>query len=143
MWQIITSDDVKTRLAGPELAAYSSAALAAGQADPLPAIIAGVAQEVRNGIAQNAQNRLADGSTVPAGALHHALAMIRYRLISRLPVKITEERRLEYEDALRWLGRKPLVEQPDTEAAEQVNATSMETIQPGNSGASRQDLKGL
>ena len=124
MWITIKVDDVKTRLAGPELAAYSNAARASGQTDPLPEIIAGVVAEVRNAIAQNTANRLGIGATIPPGALHHALAMVRYRLISRLPVDMKETRRAEYEDALAWLRSKPLVEQPDEAAANQLTTSS-------------------
>ncbi len=123
MWRTITTEDVKTRMAGPELAAWTTAAKAAGQGDPLPEIIAGVVAEVRNAVAQNAANRLGAGATVPEGALHHALAMIRYRLASRLPIEQKESRRKEYEDALVWLRSKPLVEPPAEEAPGQVAAS--------------------
>jgi hypothetical protein len=128
-WRTITADDVLTRLAGPEMTSYRTKALGADQADPLPEIIAGVVAEVRNGIAQNPANRLAAGETVPPGALHHALAMVRYRLISRLPLEMKETRRLEYQDALTWLRSKPLVEAPEEEAAAQVAGSSPYVIE--------------
>lgn len=120
-WTPITADDVATRLADAELDAYRTLELGEDQPDPLPEIIVGVVQEVRNALAQNERNMLsAAENKLPRGAHHHALAMIRYRLISRLPVLIDEPRRREYEDALAWLRSRPLVEQPDDVAAEQL-----------------------
>lgn len=116
-WITITDADVQTRLAGAELSAYRSAAKATGQADPLPEIISGVVDEVRGYVAACDRNTLGAGSTIPEKLKSAALAMIRYRLITRLPLSIGDERKAEYNDALRLLERvsecKFSVEEPE------------------------------
>ena len=99
MWRAITEDDVLTSLAGPELDAYRVAALRAGQADPMPEVIATTVQEARGYIAGCKTNRLADGATVPDAMVHHLIAIIRYRLMTRLDMNVTESREQEYKDA--------------------------------------------
>ena len=122
-WISITTDDVKTRLAGAEVTALQSAALAAGQTDPLPEIIAQVVDEVRGYVAA-AGATLGAAGTIPQKLLSAALAIIRYRICTRLPVKsfLNEDRVRENDAALRLLekvaDRKFLVEEPtvaDTE----------------------------
>ena len=101
-WITLTEDDVLTRLAGPELSAYRTAAKAAGQADPLPEIISGAVQEARGRVAK-AGYTSDDEDAVPEQVKHHVLAIIRYRLVTRLPLEVKESRRKEYEDALQFL----------------------------------------
>lgn len=104
-WSTLTSSDVKTRLTGAELAALQTAALAAGQTDPLPDILAQVTSEARGYIAANPKNSLGAAGTLPSKLLSAALAIIRYRLATRLPVKslLTEDRVKENEQAIRLL----------------------------------------
>jgi phage gp36-like protein len=102
-WITLTATDVRTRLTGPELAAAQAAALQGGQGDPLPDVVAQVVAEARGYIAGHASNRLdADTSTIPAALQSAVLAIIRYRLLTRLPVKslLTEDRVKENEQAL-------------------------------------------
>jgi hypothetical protein len=131
MWIEITEDDVITRLAGAELTAYQTAALGTGQTDPLPDIITGVVREVRSRVAACRANTLGSGATIPDEVLHHALALIRYRLITRLPVGVKEERRKEYEDALAALrdvaSCRVTIEQPATASAEVVSSPTPRT----------------
>jgi hypothetical protein len=128
-WITITTNDVKTRLAGAELTAYQTAALAVGQTDPLPEIIQGVIREVRGRVAACRQNTLGDGDTIPDELLHHALAVIRYRLTTRLPIAVKEERKQEYDDALETLREVAkcefVVESPTTPTSEVVG-----TVEP-------------
>jgi hypothetical protein len=116
-WIAITEDDVKTRLAGAELAAYKSAALAQGQANPLPEVIAQVVSEVRGYIAANQRNFLSLGELIPDKLLSATLAIIRYRLLTRLPIPVAEDRKQESEAAIRLLERvadgKFAIEEPD------------------------------
>lgn len=128
-WIAITTDDVKTRLAGAELTAYQTAALATAQTDPLPEIITAVVNEVRGRVAACAANQLdVDQTTIPDELLHHALAIIRYRLITRLPIAVKEERRKEYDDALAVLRDVAAcnfaIEQPATASSEEIGAPS-------------------
>ena len=104
-WRSLTADDVLTRLAGVELEAYRTAAKADGQVDPLTEILAGVVAEVRSRIAAGSGNQLGAEGTLPDAVRHHGLAMVRFRLITRLPLRVAEDRRKEYEDALAFLDQ--------------------------------------
>lgn len=126
-WQTITETEIRDRLSGPELAAYKSAALATGQTDPLPGIIAQTVDEVRGYIAAAATVALGEGTTVPSKLVSATVAIVRWRLLTRLPLNsaaLLETRRQEYQDALRLLEQtaagKFLVEEPTTAAAEQI-----------------------
>jgi hypothetical protein len=105
-WAAITTDDVKRRLAGAEVTALQTAALASGQSDPLPETIIEVVDEVRGYIAA-AGYSLEAGNTVPSRLRSAALAMIRYRLATRLPVKafLTTDRVEENAAALRLMAQ--------------------------------------
>lgn len=127
-WQIITETDVRDRLSGPELTAYKSAALATGQSNPLPGIIVQTVDEVRGYIAAAGTVALGEGSTVPSKLVSATVAIVRWRLITRLPINsaaLLETRKQEHQDALRLLEQtatgKFLVEEPTTAAAEQIS----------------------
>lgn len=121
-WITITENDVKTRLAGAELSAYTTAARASGQANPLPEIIEQVVDEVRGYIAANKSNQLGAGMTIPQKLLRATLNMIRYQLITRLPISISAERKDDNDKAVALMQQvatgKFAVEEPvdaDTE----------------------------
>jgi phage gp36-like protein len=103
-WQTISIDNVKTRLAGAEVAALQESALSAGQADPLPEIVEGAVDEVR-GYISAASYILEAGSTVPSRLVNATLAIIRHRIATRLPGRsfLNEDRIREYQDAIRLL----------------------------------------
>lgn len=94
-WIAITEDMVKTRLAGAELTALRTAALSAGQADPLTEVITEVVNEVRGYVGACKANRLELGAKVPEKLKTTALARIVFELATRLPVKglVTVERK--------------------------------------------------
>jgi len=104
-WITLVEADVVSRLSSPETVALKSAALATGQADPLAEIVSQVVQEVRGYVAANRANQLGAGETIPDRLKSAALALIRWRLVNRLPVKglLTDERRRELEDAMTLL----------------------------------------
>lgn len=128
-WAIIVVDDLKSGLAGAELEALQSAALATGQSDPTPEIIAQVVDLVRGYIAAGGVT-LGSGATLPSKLKTSALAIIRYRICSRLPVSslLTEARKQEYQDAIRLLEQVAAgrfrVEEPENAATEQAGASS-------------------
>jgi len=64
-WVAITEAHLKTRLSGPELNGFRSAALATGQADPIASQIAQTVDLVRGYIAGYQANRLGEAGTVP------------------------------------------------------------------------------
>lgn len=101
-WISITEDLVKTRLTGPELTALKSAATASGQTGVLADVISGVVKEWRGRMRR--WHTLAAGSTVPDELEHHVLAMVRYRLFTRLPGMkglLDELRVREYDDVVK------------------------------------------
>jgi len=105
-WITITTGDVQTRLTGPEMDAFRTAATAFGQVDPLPEIIAQVVDEIRGYIAACSENRLGAAGTIPPRLLATAINIIRYRYATRLPGMsslIDPLRVAEYNDALRLL----------------------------------------
>ena len=128
-WIPITEAMVRTRLAGAELNALQNAALGDNQTDPLPEIVAQVVDEVRGYVAAGGVT-LGAGSTIPSKLQSATLAIIRYRLATRLPVKsfLTEDRKTENADALRLLNRvadgKYAVEEPTDPDAESIGAPS-------------------
>lgn len=103
-WITLSINDVKTRLAGAEVEALQEAALAVGQADPLPEIIRQAIIEVRGYVAACRENTLGAGDTIPEELKSAALDLIRHRVCTRLPVQLlTEERKEEYRNALTLL----------------------------------------
>ena len=106
-WIILTEDGVLTRLAGAELAALKTAALAAGQVNPLPEIITQVTGEVRGYVAAAKLIRLGPDGTIPDELTGAALNRIRFELATRLPVAalLTDARKEANRDAVTLLGR--------------------------------------
>lgn len=152
MWLTLSALDVRTRLSGAELAALQSAALATGQSDPLPEIIAQVVAEVRGYIAGHRVNRLElNTATIPAALQSACLSIIRYRLITRLPGKqlLTEDRVKENEQALtlmRMVARGNFaIETPsiDAPADAQQSGNGIEVASAPGRQTNRQSLSRL
>lgn len=145
-WQALTASDVLAKLSGAELTALQSAALGNGQSDPVPGIITAVIDEVRGYIAANPDNRLGDAGMVPSKLVSATLAIIRYRICTRLPVKslLTEDRIREKDDAIRLLERvadgKFAIEDPLTG---DTSSAKIEQASTPVRRASRSTLSGL
>lgn len=147
-WIAVDEALVLARLSSPELDAFRTRAIQAGQADPLSDVISLVVPSVRAGIGANQQNVLADGMTLPESALRHALAIIRYLLATRLPgmgALIDELRVEEWKNAERWILSKPLVEQPDNAAppTEQIQGGNRPHITPRERWFTRSTQDGI
>lgn len=128
-WTAISESAVRSTLAAAELSALRTVQLADGQADPLAEIIARTTEEVRGYVAANPVNRLDDDATTIPGELESAaLALIRYRLATRLPIKtlLTDARKDEQRDALTLLR--------------DVAAGRFAIIQPDDGGAPASDI---
>lgn len=117
MWRTLSLDDLLSAVTGPEKTAYSNAALQGGQADPVTTAIETAVKEGRAKIATCPHNRLAPGLTLPEEAIHTVIAIVRWRLLSRLPINgvlDTDARRDEYRTAIaewsRWPECKPIFE---------------------------------
>lgn len=145
-WAEITESHVQTRLAGAELNALKTVALANGQANPLTEIIADAVNETRGYCA--ARYTLGPDGTVPGKLVSATLAIIRYRFITRLPLKtlLTEERKAEYRDALTLLrdvaAGRFAIEEPET-ASTEVIAGSAGYVNTRTLTRTRADQDGL
>ena len=94
-WIQITPEAIEAKLSGPELNAIRTVAKAPDQEDPVPEAIERVVAEVRGYVAACRENRTSSNvQEIPANLQDAALAMIRYRIASRLPAKsfMTDER---------------------------------------------------
>lgn len=121
-WRTLTTADVLTALNGTELTAIKARLGAAdGSAeDQLPDIITHVVAECRGYISAWSANTLAEGETLPTALIHHAVVIVRYRLMTRLGLSVNEARTTEYNDAYAYLRdiAKGLVKLPPGSAAD-------------------------
>lgn len=104
-WVPLTSAHITESLAAAELTALQTMQLAAGQTNPVPEAIERTTLEVRGYVAAYHGTAVGQAGTIPAELLSSAIAIARWRLIGRLPVKsfATDSRRKEYEDAIAQL----------------------------------------
>jgi len=149
-WETLDSDDVKNRLSGAEYAGVTSAALASGQtaAGVVAAQITDVIKYVRGFVPDNVPR--GDGETIPDEMKDAALAMIVYRILTRLPSlkMLLDDARKSANDAAEKLlrdmaaGRFKLVS-PTTAAADQAAGSKIATITETTRVAGRANLAGL
>lgn len=105
-WITLTETHLGERLAAAELAALKTAATGA-YGNTVPDVLAATVAEVRGRIAANGRNQLGAAGTIPEELKAAALAIARWRILSRLPgVKSLQDdaRRAEYNDALALLA---------------------------------------
>jgi hypothetical protein len=123
-WPTITEDDLRSSINASEDKAIRGSALSEGQADPYVSVKAQVIGLFRNAIRSGPGNRLdPDEATLPASAIFHAVAKIRYRLLTRFASELLDDdRRTENKEAEAWLKevRRGVekIEQPDDEPGE-------------------------
>lgn len=126
-WTTLTVETLKTRNAGAEITALQESALADGQSDPVPEIIAMVIDEVRGYIA-TAEIPLGAASTIPSKLVLAAINRIRFEAATRLPggSLLDDDRRAANTAAVKLLERvadgKYAVEEPETEDTETIAA---------------------
>jgi hypothetical protein len=136
-WITLTQDDLLGKLAAAELTAVKTKALAVGQVNPVPEEVASAIQEIRGRVAACKSNTLGVGATIPEELKPAALAILRYRVLTRLPVAglITPQREREYGDALALLSAvaagKFVVEQPATVSAQVVSGAAAQIVHSG------------
>lgn len=145
-WREITATDALGAMNAAETAAYQGAVIGQGQ-DPLAQITAQVVQECRGHIADCAQNKLAEGSTLPERVHYHALALIRFRSLTRLDLEVSEDRRKEQRDAIAFFHRcaecKVSIEQPVGATDESGAVQTITLLSKNERQATRQNLSGL
>jgi type IV pilus biogenesis protein CpaD/CtpE len=149
-WITLTEAGVQTKLAGAELAALKSAALASGQSNPLPEVITQVTREVRGYVAACARNVLGEEGTIPDELELAALNRIRYELATRLPVAslLTEARKDANRGATEQLkdaaACRFLIVAPATAAtAQAASGSAAQVVTKSTRQASRDKLSGL
>ncbi len=145
-WIELTADHVRSAMSAPELAAYQSAAAGAGQ-DPLADIIRTAVNEARAHIADCRANKLAAGLTVPERVIHHIVAIIRFRMLTRVDGEVSEDRRTEYRTAVQFFQRvsecRVQIEQPEGETDESGGAQAIDVVSSHGRISTRETLGGL
>lgn len=130
-WVNITEDDFWSSVNEAEESAIRAGMLVSGQEDPFGVVSDQVAEYYRNAIRSGPGNRLDPAPhTLPSGAVFHAVATIRFRLMTRFASELlTDDRRSEKKDAESWLKevRRGIekIEQPDDEPGE-TNSSHIE-----------------
>lgn len=149
-WITLTEAGVQTKLAGAELAALKTAALAVGQTNPLPEVISQITREVRGYVAACARNVLGTEGTIPDELELAALNRIRYELATRLPVAslLTDARKDANRAATEQLkevaaGRFLLVAPATAATAQAASGTGVQVVTNSTPQASRARLSGL
>ena len=145
-WVTITEEEVRSAMSAPELSALEVAAAQVGQ-EVLYEITKQVVQECRAHIADCAANQLAEGDTVPQRVVHHVIAIVRMRMLTRVDMEASEDRRAEYRQALRFFERvsecKVAIEAPEGATEESGGTPGMQTLFSRDQVAGRSRLSGL
>ena len=124
-WNALQESDVLTVLAGPELSAYRTAALAAGQPDPVAEQITNVTNMVRGYIAAWLANTLGPEGTIPDKLLQSAVDILAVKIPMRAAGKNpTESRERAQAEAMKILRDVSIgrfkIEVPDSFTTEQI-----------------------
>ncbi|HSI08829.1 MAG TPA: hypothetical protein VK985_09560 [Rariglobus sp.] len=149
MFITLTEDHVKTGITGPEIAAARSAALSAGQTDPVPEEIAQVTREVRGRVAACSKNTLGPAGTIPDEAKTAAIDIVVYRLCKRVPGKalLTDQRvdaKKMADSFLTALSRcEVAIEQPTTPSTEITAGAAGEIVSTSCRTSTRRNLDRL
>lgn len=146
MWRPITENDVLGVLSAPEAAAYRSAAISSGQ-NVLADILGQVVNHCRGYIADNAQNALAAGLTLPERCMRAALHLIRKDLLTRLDLEVSDDRRKDASEAIRFFERvadgRVAVEQPTGTVDTSSPGPGITMLSNHERQATREKLSGL
>ena len=146
MWRTLTESDVLAVLSEPEASAYQSAAIGSGQ-DVLADVLGAVVNHCRGYIADHSANSLAEGLTLPERCLRPALHLIRKDLLTRLDMEVSEDRRKDAAEALRFFERvadgKVGIEQPTGAIDTSSPSPAISMISNHERQATRQNLSGL
>jgi phage gp36-like protein len=130
MWREVTENDVLGVLNALEHAGYQAAAIASGQ-NPMQDAITGVVNQCRGYIADNSQNTLAEGVTLPERVILSACHIVRVELLTRLDIEVSKDRESAKRDAIRFFERvadgKVIVEQPGGTETDAMPAPSPKT----------------
>lgn len=118
MWEAITESILPDILNESELAVITGKRTQQSQ-DPVPGILSGVVAEFRARMASGGRTRLqGEDNYLPQELYGHACALIRYRLLTRFALSVSDARQAEWEEANRVLrdlssGAYVIAGQPD------------------------------
>lgn len=151
-WIVIVRSDLDDYLVGAGMDALSSAALSPGQTDPFDRIMPDVAARIRAEVRGCKSNRVSTlPSSVPPDLKSHACALIVEQMQTRLSigVPLNEDQKRAADKAEKYLARVsrcevPIAQPTDPESSNTVQSgATVQTVQDGNSGNSREDLSRL
>jgi hypothetical protein len=147
-WRTITQEDLRSAINSREDAAIRESFLSGDQIDPFVTVTAQVVAAFRNAIRSGPGNALpADEATLPEGAIYHAVAKMRFRLLTRFASELLDDdRRTENKEAESWLTavRRGLekIEQPG-DAPGVVRQEAITLLSNNERQATRENLAGL
>jgi len=106
-WIVITTSDLNDYLAGAQVNALRTAALASGQADPFGAVMPAVAARVRAEVQGCKTNQIsATANSVPPALKRETCMLILEAMQTRIPtLKLTEDQQRQIERAYAYLER--------------------------------------
>lgn len=146
MWREITEADLLGVLNATEKQVYLTAVKGPDQ-NVFTDLSTSVVHFCRGYIADNVQNRLAEGVTLPDRVIRPAMHLLRKDLLTRLGREVDEDRRKDAAEALRFFERvadgKVMVEQPTGATDDSSPVQSIETISTHERQATRDKLSGL
>ena len=146
MWRELTEADVLGVLNATETSVYQTAVAGETQ-DVLADIIGQVVNHCRGYIADNPANKLAEGVTLPERVIRPALHLIRKDLLTRLDLEVSEDRRKDAAEAIRFFERvadgKVQVELPTGATDDSGPQQTIDVVSNHERQATRQNLSGL
>lgn len=153
-WITITTGDLRDTKASALIDAYQSAALGDTQTDPVPRTIERVCDRIRAEIQSSGKYQVsATPHSIPPSLVELAGNLIAWRMQGRLNVlnalPVTDQDKIDHSEDLKYLERiargDVTIEKPDDPIAtpEVQSGGMIETVQDGNSGNSREELKRL
>lgn len=146
MWRELTVADVLGVLNAPETAAYQAAAAGDDQ-DVLADAVTAVVNQCRGYIADNAENSLAEGVTLPERVHLSALHIIRVEMLTRIDMEVSKDRVEARRDAIRFFERvadgRVSIEQPTGTLDTSSGSPSITLLSDNERQATRDTLSGL
>ena len=146
MWRELTEADVLGVLNATETSVYQTAVAGETQ-DVLADIIGQVVNHCRGYIADNPANKLAEGVTLPGRVIRPALHLIRKDVLTRLDLEVSEDRRKDAAEAIRFFERvadgKVQVELPTGATDDRGPQQTIDVVSNHERQATRQNLSGL
>lgn len=105
-WITLTPADIDDYLVGAQVAALRTAALSAGQSDPVDEAITAITSEIRNYIRSCPSNVLSlTPGTIPPELKRHACALIIEAAQPRLKLKLSDDQRTAADNARKLLDK--------------------------------------